>query len=148
MIVMKANIVTPEEVIVSQGTAFERVNSTQVNQTSHIENCETSAIGRALGNFGIGVDESVASADEVLNAIKAQESIKNKAPRVANEKDDLMNNVLNLMKVHSINKTSLKALIFDNFKKEISNLNDLESKELKVLIDIIPNLNLGEMQNG
>jgi hypothetical protein len=29
---------------------------------------------RALGNFGVGVDESVASADEVANAIKNQKS--------------------------------------------------------------------------
>ena len=39
-----------------------------VNTTSFIENCETSARGRALGAAGIGIEESVASADEVRNA--------------------------------------------------------------------------------
>jgi hypothetical protein len=43
-----------------------------VNKTSYVENCETSAWGRALANFGIGIDETVASADEVSNAIHAE----------------------------------------------------------------------------
>ena len=33
-----------------------------------MENCETSAIGRALGCMGIGVEDSFASANEVENA--------------------------------------------------------------------------------
>ncbi len=37
-------------------------------------NCETSAVGRALGMCGIGIDTSVASAEEVANAIKNQET--------------------------------------------------------------------------
>ena len=59
-----------EDIEVASGYAHEKQNSTFINKTSFIENCETSAWGRALGNFGVGVDESVASADEVANAIK------------------------------------------------------------------------------
>ena len=55
------------------GHAEEVVGSSQINKTSALENCETSAIGRALGSMGIGVDESFASADEVNNAIYQQE---------------------------------------------------------------------------
>lgn len=40
-----------------------------VNKTAALENCETSAVGRALGMMGIGVLDSVASADEVKKAI-------------------------------------------------------------------------------
>ena len=47
-------------------------DSNFINKTSYIENCETSAVGRALGIFGIGVDTSIASAEEVLNAINNQ----------------------------------------------------------------------------
>ena len=50
------------------GYAYEKEGSTFINKTSYIENCETSAIGRALGIFGIGIDGSVASAEEVRNA--------------------------------------------------------------------------------
>lgn len=58
------------------GTAYEKEGSTFINKTSYIENCETSAVGRALGNAGIGIDTSVASAEEVQNAIIQQESDK------------------------------------------------------------------------
>lgn len=58
------------------GTAYEKEGSTFINKTSYIENCETSAVGRALGNAGIGIDTSVASADEVQNAIIQQDGEK------------------------------------------------------------------------
>lgn len=51
---------------------MEKADSSYINKTSFVENCETSAWGRALANFAIGVDASVASADEVANAIKNQ----------------------------------------------------------------------------
>jgi ATP:corrinoid adenosyltransferase len=38
-----------------------------------LENCETSAIGRALGIMGIGLDNGVASYQEVKQAKKSQE---------------------------------------------------------------------------
>jgi hypothetical protein len=37
----------------STGWAFEKEGAGTVNKTSHLENCETSAIGRALANVGI-----------------------------------------------------------------------------------------------
>ena len=55
------------------GHAYEKENSTFINKTSYIENCETSAVGRALGMAGFGIDVSVASAEEVQNAIANQE---------------------------------------------------------------------------
>ncbi len=54
------------------GTAYEKENSTFINKTSYIENCETSAVGRALGMCGFGIDTSVASYEEVQNAINNQ----------------------------------------------------------------------------
>lgn len=58
------------------GIAYEKEGSTFINKTSYIENCETSAVGRALGNAGIGIDTSVASAEEVQNAIIQQDAEK------------------------------------------------------------------------
>jgi len=72
-IVMKATITNPEGATVSSGTAMEDKSSSYINKTSHVENCETSAVGRALGNLGIGIDASVASADEVEMAIAKQD---------------------------------------------------------------------------
>ena len=57
------------------GTAYEKEDSTFINKTSYIENCETSAVGRALGMAGFGIDTSIASAEEVTNAINNQEKM-------------------------------------------------------------------------
>jgi len=67
-----------DDVLVATGHAYEKEASTFINKTSYIENCETSAIGRALGVYGIGIDASLASAEEVVNAVNNQESTKNK----------------------------------------------------------------------
>ena len=61
-----------DRVILGTGTAYEKEGSTFINKTSYIENCETSACGRALGMAGFGIDVSVASAEEVLNAMENQ----------------------------------------------------------------------------
>lgn len=61
-----------KEVTLGQGTAQEKESSSFINKTSYIENCETSAVGRALGMAGFGIDVSVASAEEVQNAIENQ----------------------------------------------------------------------------
>lgn len=74
-VVMVAKVINDAGVIVANGHAFEDKQSSMINKTSYIENCETSAWGRALANFGIGIDSSVASADEVSSAIRLQESI-------------------------------------------------------------------------
>lgn len=58
--------------VLGTGTAYEKENSTFINQSSYIENCETSAVGRALGMAGLGIDTSIASAEEVANAILNQ----------------------------------------------------------------------------
>lgn len=65
--------VTVGETVLGTGTAYERQNASMINRTSYIENCETSAVGRALGMAGFGIDTSVASAEEVSNAIAQQD---------------------------------------------------------------------------
>ena len=50
IVVVKAFVYTGDTVV-STGLAFEISGAGFVNKTSHLENCETSAIGRALANF-------------------------------------------------------------------------------------------------
>lgn len=71
-VVMKASVLDEDGAVRATGTAFERADSSYINKTSYIENCETSAWGRALGNLGIGIDAAIASADEMRNAIENQ----------------------------------------------------------------------------
>lgn len=66
-----------QKVVLSTGMAYERQDASKINQTSYIENCETSAIGRALGFIGLGSENGIASAEEVQQAIDTQEAIEN-----------------------------------------------------------------------
>lgn len=68
--------------LLGTGTAYEKENSTFINKTSYIENCETSAVGRALAMLGIGIDTSVASKEEVENAINNQELTEEDAKKI------------------------------------------------------------------
>ncbi|MBQ4031317.1 MAG: hypothetical protein II625_06150 [Bacilli bacterium] len=68
-----------EQKLLGTGTAYEKENSTFINKTSYIENCETSAVGRALAMCGIGIDKSIASAEEVINAVNNQEPTEEEA---------------------------------------------------------------------
>ena len=72
IVTMKATVMDADGRVLGTGTAQEKEGSTYINKTSYLENCETSAVGRALGMLGIGVDTSVASAEEVENAINGQ----------------------------------------------------------------------------
>lgn len=73
MCVCKAIVANPEQRIIASGHAHETQGSNNINKTSYVENCETSAIGRALAMMGIGIDTSIASANEVNEAIAKQD---------------------------------------------------------------------------
>ena len=77
-VVVRAEIADSAGVTVATGHAEEKRSASQINQTSALENCESSAVGRALAFAGYGGSE-IASADEVQNAIYQQE---NKNPSV------------------------------------------------------------------
>lgn len=70
--IFRAEVMTDKGQLLGTGTAYEKEDSSFINQTSYIENCETSAVGRALGMAGFGIDVSIASAEEVQNAINNQ----------------------------------------------------------------------------
>ena len=70
-IIMQADIFI-EGSHVASGTAQEFRSTSRINQTSYVENCETSAIGRALAMCGL-INDSVASAEEVSLAIEQQD---------------------------------------------------------------------------
>ena len=74
--VIRAIIKNAQGQTVATGMAQEDKASSRINQTSYVENCETSAVGRALGFLGIGIETSIATADEVDMAIKKQDSPK------------------------------------------------------------------------
>lgn len=96
LVQFRAVIFDENKMIRATGHAEEYMGSSYINKTSFIENCETSAIGRALGLLGIGIDTSIASAEEVSTAIANQ------------TKDD----------TPWLKETELKALIDKGTKKQ------------------------------
>jgi hypothetical protein len=72
--VIRAEIRDDQFVLRATGFAQEDKSSSYINKTSFVENCETSAWGRALANLGIGIDTSIASSNEVAIAIAKQSS--------------------------------------------------------------------------
>lgn len=83
-------IVGNDEKILGTGTAYEKEGSTFINKTSYIENCETSAVGRALAMAGFGIDTSIASAEEVQNAINNQNKNYEEIFKLQDEMKELM----------------------------------------------------------
>lgn len=82
---MKASVFDDEGRLLGTGHGQEKEGSTFINKTSYIENCETSAIGRALGSCGIGLDNGFASFEEVANAkLQQGENVEPKAT-ISNE---------------------------------------------------------------
>ena len=74
------------EVILGTGFAQEVRGRGMVNGTSHVENCETSAVGRALGMMGLGINGGgICSAEELANAVTAQRQMKEEEQEAARE---------------------------------------------------------------
>lgn len=64
-----AKVSNEEGEVLATGRASEMITGDAkkdyINKTSMIENCETSAVGRALGFAGFGVDSAIASAEDI-----------------------------------------------------------------------------------
>lgn len=100
-VVMKAEILDKDQRVIATGFAEEHRDASQINRTSALENCETSAIGRALANFGLAGGE-YASADEVANAMYQQ----SQDPQPTRSEN---------------------RLNFDDVREELAKIDDLES---------------------
>lgn len=100
-----------------------------INKTSALENAETSAVGRALGMMGIGVLESVASADEINkssyneikpNVIPKMESGIARAVSIENKKKDI--------KIFIDTNTPIKPKTKEDYEKACMDMFGIELK--------------------
>lgn len=80
---MKATITDDKGVVRATGFAREVIAKSPINKFAFVENCETSAIGRALGNFGIGIDTAICTADELLMKLAQETNEKTPAQKAA-----------------------------------------------------------------
>lgn len=106
-VTIKATVTDENGIVKATGLAQESKSASFINKTSFVENCETSAIGRALAMLGIGIDDSIGSADEVATAINQQ----NAKPKPASEElitqiktelEETNSNVANFLKIFKV----------------------------------------------
>ena len=57
------------------GHGSEVVGDSEINTTAALENAETSAVGRALGLYGIGIESGIASKEEMQQKTTSDETI-------------------------------------------------------------------------
>lgn len=81
MCICKASVLDENSRLLATGHAYEVENSSQINETSFLENAETSAIGRALAVLGLGSETSMASAEEMVNALYQQDAASGNVPK-------------------------------------------------------------------
>lgn len=129
--VFKASVYDNDEdtLLLGTGHAYEKESSSFINKTSYIENCETSAVGRALAMAGFGIDTSIASAEEVGNAINNQQSkedvlkgakAKTEVLKILNSKSpEYVKNVLDHYKITEIKEITVE--IAEDFLKSTKN---------------------------
>lgn len=107
MVIMQATVGYYENgcpVILATGLAYEVKGFGMVNKTSYIENCETSAVGRALGMIGLGINGGgICSAEELANAIAAQNQMKEEEKAVAQPPLPPDGQVIKVDKVPAVN---------------------------------------------
>ena len=78
-VVVKANITNMDGAVIGSGMAEEIRGQGNVNKTSALENCETSAVGRALASLGLAGGE-YASANEMDGVGRKEEAIASLPP--------------------------------------------------------------------
>lgn len=71
---IKATITDNDGKIRATGFAREVIAKSPINKFAFVENCETSAWGRALGNLGIGIDSSICSAEELITKMSQDDN--------------------------------------------------------------------------
>ena len=81
-----------------------------INKTSYVENCETSAIGRALAMMGIGIDTSIASANEVTDAIAKQNDDSDVSPKTTAPVENIMDKAIAYIKSATDKQKAFKQI--------------------------------------
>lgn len=130
---MKATIISEDLIELATGYASE-VKKGLVNSISMLENCETSAIGRALGFCGFGIDSGIAS---------GQDMAKVEQYKLKNKKEEIYNNMyISYEEAMNIVKTAINDLC----RKQGVVVTDLSLKINQELWCSLEELNLQQLK--
>jgi len=130
-IVIKATISTDQGFVLASGTAEEIIGSGNINKTSALENCESSAWGRALGSLGIHGGE-FPSYDE-MEIAKGKEDKLEDNPKPEGDPED------KLAAAEKYVEQQIKAIQTMN-QNALTVWTQHESENLKSLADLNKNL--------
>lgn len=143
---IRATVTDTEEYIIATGTATEKLTGDarkdNVNLTSMVENCETSAVGRALGFAGFGVDTAIASAEDIEKAktgAKLFEIYKDMFIHEEEAKKVIKVSIGELMRKHGVVKAALAEVV----ERELwTSLEEMSAHQLRKLEEKLKTLNM------
>lgn len=117
------------EIVLGTGLAYEKEANGYINRTSFIENCETSAVGRALGFLALGIEGGgICSAEELINAVNNQ---KNDTVRMHPASEQKPETVIDLTEIRSRLEAAIKTRTKDmNRAEKIQFLNTVVTPAL------------------
>lgn len=134
----KVTITDEQDRIIAIGTASETLTGDAkkdyINKTSMIENCETSAVGRALGFAGFGVDKAIASAEDIernKEATKRFEIFKGMFIRESEAIIVVKNCVNDLCRKMGLVKSELEEKVKERLWTGLSDLNLSQCQQLE-----------------
>ena len=130
VVIIKATACDENGNVLGTGHAYEKENNGFINKTSYIENCETSAWGRALAACGIiggneGAAGPIASAEEVLNAQKQQMLMNEQEKRTK---------LKGLLEETDSDVTKFLGWCSEKCMREIKSVDEMRDKELDLAI--------------
>ena len=142
---IKAVVTDENNKIIATGRATEEKKAKgkmTINLTDMIENCETSAIGRALGFAGFGIDQEIASGEDMIKS-----KAKDKAfliydnMYISDEDAKYIAKVVvaDLMRKMGVVKASLNEVIYEELW---TRLEDMTTNQLHRLEDRLKTLNM------
>ena len=133
---IKATILNDKREPVATGFAREVVGKTPINKFAFVENAETSAWGRALGNFGIGIDDAICTAEELVYKTEhdkeaqvvenINEYLKAELAKVENKKD-----LLEKCKDLKVRFPKSKDVLIKLYNQRIEELQEVEEARAK-----------------
>ena len=146
VVYMKATCTDEAGTVLSTGHAYEKESNGLVNKESFIENCETSAVGRALGMAGFGIDTSICSAEELQNALLNQgEGEKQKAEvppeevdsesTIADSPSAIKNIKSNLKLIEKLGDTSFMEELRRMY--DINKIEDIKKKDFRDVVQFM-----------
>jgi len=116
---------------------YEVKTQKDVNYASALENCETSAVGRAIGFAGVGLlpESGFASADEIEGIDRKKKAVDSQL--VVKKKNPDMKAIWELAQEKNVNANGLQALMVETLDTEVKDSSSLTPAQLKKVYDAL-----------